>query len=315
MVKIISRFFAFCGEENRRRFHQSILLGVLQAIFEALKIPAIACMVRALLRGSVTWQDILLSLGIMLFSIIGSSLIKARSIMLQTEGGYDTCARKRVEIAEHMRYLPMGYFNEKSLGQITSVTTNVMENLENVATRVIMMVCEGLLTTSLIIVMLFFFDRRIALVLLAGFALFLFVNRFLQQAAGTMAVQKIDSDERVVEKVLEYLQGGTERCCLGQCQGKFRHGTDPDPPHERSESSGQADRSVHGGPVLLFLLPRVYGCPDGGRHGDLRFYCLCQPGDGRQLFRPSQGGGCECVKGAGDPGYAADGYHRGDDHA
>ena len=210
MVKIISRFFAFCGEENRRRFHQSILLGVLQAIFEALKIPAIACMVRALLRGSVTWQDILLSLGIMLFSIVGSSLIKARSIMLQTEGGYDTCARKRVEIAEHMRYLPMGYFNEKSLGQITSVTTNVMENLENVATRVIMMVCEGLLTTSLIIVMLFFFDRRIALVLLCGFGLFLFANRFLQKAAGTMAVQKIDSDERVVEKVLEYLQGMAE---------------------------------------------------------------------------------------------------------
>ena len=210
MVKIISRFFAFCGEENRRRFHHSILLGVLQAIFEALKIPAIACMVRALLRGSVTTQDILLTLGIMLFSIVSSSLVKARSMMLQTEGGYDTCARKRVEIAEHMRYLPMGYFNEKSLGQITSVTTNVMQNLENVATRVIMMVCEGLLTTSLIIVMLFFFDRRIALVLLCGFGLFLFANRFLQKAAGTMVVQKIDSDERVVEKVLEYLQGMAE---------------------------------------------------------------------------------------------------------
>ena len=210
MVKIISRFFAFCGEENRRRFHQSILLGVLQAFFEALKIPAIACMVRALLRGSVMSQDILLSFGIMLLSIVGSGLIKAKSIMLQTEGGYDTCAKKRVEIAEHMRYLPMGYFNEKSLGQITSVTTNVMENLENVATRVIMMVCEGLLTTALIIVMLFFFDWRIALVLLAGFALFLFANRFLQQAAGSMAGKKIDSDERLVEKVLEYLQGMAE---------------------------------------------------------------------------------------------------------
>jgi len=210
MVKIISRFFAFCGEENRRRFHQSILLGVLQAFFEALKIPAIACMVRALLWGSVTSQDILLALGIMLLSIVGAGLVKSRSVMLQTEGGYDTCARKRVEIAEHMRYLPMGYFNEKSLGQITSVTTNVMENLENVATRVIMLVCEGLLTTSLIIVMLFFFDWRIALVLLAGFALFLFANRFLQQAAGTLAGRKIDSDERLVEKVLEYLQGMAE---------------------------------------------------------------------------------------------------------
>ena len=210
MVKIISRFFAFCGEENRRSFHQSILLGVLQAFCEALKIPAIACMVRALLRGSVTSRDILLALGIMVLSIVGSGLIKAKSMMLQTEGGYDTCAKKRIEIAEHMRYLPMGYFNEKSLGQITSVTTNVMESLENVATRVIMMVCEGLLTTSLIIVMLFFFDWRIALVLLAGFGLFLFANRFLQQAAGTLAGRKVDSDERLVEKVLEYLQGMAE---------------------------------------------------------------------------------------------------------
>ena len=167
-------------------------------------------MARALLRGSVETEDILLSLGIMLLSILGSGLVKAKSTMLQTEAGYDTCAKKRVEIAEHMRYLPMGYFNENTLGQITSVTTNVMENLENVATRVVMLVCEGLLTTSLIIVMLFFFDWRIALVLLAGFALFLLENTFLQKAAGKLAGKKIKADEKLVEKVLEYLQGMAE---------------------------------------------------------------------------------------------------------
>ena len=210
MVRIIKDFFAFCGEENRHKFHTSILLGVLQAIFEALKIPAIACMVRALLRGNIETADILMALGIMLLSIIGSGLIKAKATMLQTEAGYGTCALKRVEIAEHMRYLPMGYFNENSLGQITSVTTNVMENLENVATRVVMLVCEGLLTTTFIIVMLLFFDWRIALVLLIGFMLFLFANSFLQKAAESLAVLKINADEKLVEKVLEYLQGMTE---------------------------------------------------------------------------------------------------------
>ncbi len=210
MVKIIGRFFKFCGEENRRKFHTSIVLAIFQAMFEALKIPAIACMVRALIRGNVTAQDILLSLGIMLLSIVGAGVMKAKSSMLQTEGGYDTCARKRVEIAEHMRYLPMGYFNENSLGQITSVTTNVMENLENVATRVVMLVCEGLLTTSLIIVMIFFFDWRIALVLLVGFALFMYANGYLQRGAGKLAGRKIDSDRTLVEKVLEYLQGMAE---------------------------------------------------------------------------------------------------------
>ena len=174
MVKVIRRFFDFCGATNRKKFVTSIWLGVLIALFEALKIPAIAVMMRALLpvelggNGGITTNDILLSLGIMLLSILGSGLAKAKATMLQTEAGYDTCAMKRIEIAEHMRYLPMGYFNENSLGQITSVTTNVMESLENVATRVVMMVAQGLLTTLLIIAMLAVFDWRVALVLLVG---------------------------------------------------------------------------------------------------------------------------------------------------
>ena len=210
MLKIIRKFFAFCGEENRKKFVASVWFGVIEALFGALKIPAVAVMVKALLSGSVETRDILLSFGIMLLSVVGSGLVKAKATMLQTEAGYDTCARKRVEIAEHMRYLPMGYFNKNSLGQIASVTTNVMENLENVATRVVMLVCEGLLTTSLIIVMLLFFDWRIALVLLAGFALFLLENTFLQRAAGKLAGKKIKADEKLVEKVLEYLQGMAE---------------------------------------------------------------------------------------------------------
>ena len=210
MLKVIRKFFAFCGEENRRKFITSIRLNVIQALFEALKIPAIAVMIRALMNGMVETKDILLSLGIMLISIAGSGLLKSKAVMLQTEGGYDTCAKKRVEIAEHMRYLPMGYFNANSLGQITSITTNIMESLENIATRVVMLVCDGLLTTLLIVVMLFFFDWRIACVLLCGFSLFLFANSRLRIASEKVSGKKIRADERLVEKVLEYLQGMTE---------------------------------------------------------------------------------------------------------
>ena len=164
MVKVIRRFFDFCGAANRKKFVASIWLGVLLALFEALKIPAIAVMMRAMLpvelggNGGITTKDILLSLGIMLLSILGSGLAKAKATMLQTEAGYDTCAMKRIEIAEHMRYLPMGYFNENSLGQITSVTTNVMENRENVATRAVMMGAPGQLATLLIVGMVSLLD-------------------------------------------------------------------------------------------------------------------------------------------------------------
>ncbi len=210
MIKILQKFFAFCGEDNRKKFHRSIILSVVQAVFSALRIPAIAVLLQACLEQKVTGKTIFLSGGIMLISILGMGLIKSRSSMLQTEAGYDTCADKRMEIAEHMRFLPMGYFNDNSVGSITSVATNTMQGLENVATRVVMLVCEGLLTTALIAVMLLFFDVRIALVLLAGFALFLAANHLLQSASEKVSEQKIAADREMVEQVIEYIQGITE---------------------------------------------------------------------------------------------------------
>ena len=105
-------------------------------------------MVKALIEDNVTGKTCLTCLGIMLVSVAGSGFIKTKATMLQTEGGYGTCAMKRMEIAEHLRYLPMGYYNANSLGRIMSVTTNTMQSLENVATRVVMIVCSGLLTTA-----------------------------------------------------------------------------------------------------------------------------------------------------------------------
>ena len=116
MIQIFRRFFDFCGKTNKRKFTKSIFLGVLKALFEALKIPAIAVTLQGVLSGNLTAQHILLSLGIMLFSIAGNAFTNYRSTMLQCEAGYGTCADKRIEIAEHLKYLPMGYFNQNSLG-------------------------------------------------------------------------------------------------------------------------------------------------------------------------------------------------------
>ncbi|MDO4649627.1 MAG: ABC transporter ATP-binding protein [Eubacteriales bacterium] len=210
MLKIMKKFFAFCGEENKKRFYRSIVFSIIQAVFGALRIPAIAIILNAALLGDITIKDILLSFGVMAISIVGIGIVKGKASMLQTEGGYLACAEKRIEIAEHMRFLPMGYFNQNSVGSITSVTTNTMQSLENVATRVVMLVCEGLLTTMMIALMLLLFDWRIALILILGFILFLLVNNRLQTASENISQQKMDADEKMVEQVLEYIQGITE---------------------------------------------------------------------------------------------------------
>lgn len=215
MFEILGRFFKFCDKENRNKFYGSIALGVVNSFFMALRIAAIAVMLQGLIRTLTagepfTVRTIWLSLGIMVFSITASIITKKTVTMWQTEGGYRTCAKKRIEIAEHLRYIPMGYFNKNSLGQITSVTTNTMELVGDVATRAVMLVMQGLLDSALIIVMIAFFDWRIALVALAGFCLFQFVNAFMRLAVRGVSEDKTRSDEDQVSKILEYIQGIAE---------------------------------------------------------------------------------------------------------
>ena len=210
MIQIFRRFFAFSGKENRHKFIRSIFLGVLKAIFEAMKIPAIAVTLHGVLSGDLTVQHILISFGIMLLSVAGNAFANYRSTMLQCEAGYGTCADKRIEIAEHLKYLPMGYFNRNSLGYITSVATNRMEALADVATRVVMMVTQGILTTIFVVLMILLFDLRIGGIAVMGVLLYFAINSLLQKKSKTIAPLKDSSDRKLVEKVLEYVQGIAE---------------------------------------------------------------------------------------------------------
>ena len=210
MFGILKKFFDFCGEENRRKFKISIALGVVQAIGEAMKIPAIMVILMAITRYDISAGYIWASLTIMAVSFAISFISKKQSTMLQTEGGYDTAAFKRIEIARHLRYLPMGYFNENSLGEITSVTTNTMENLGNVATRVVMLTTQGLLNTGIILLMLICFDWRIGAIGAAGTVLFLFLNSRMQRAGKSISARKVESDAQVVSETMEYIQGISE---------------------------------------------------------------------------------------------------------
>lgn len=210
MIKVIKKFLNFCQEENRKRFVTSIWLTLIQVLFEGLKVPAIYVLVKAVLEEQVTANTAVTCFCIMLASILGAAFCKNKSTLLQTRAGYGTCADKRIEVAEHLRYVPMGYFNANTLGQVISVTTNTMQSLENVATRVIMVVSNAVLSTSVILLLIFLFDFRIGLIALAGVLLFVIFNHLLIARSAKLAKNKFHADQNLVDKVIEYVQGITE---------------------------------------------------------------------------------------------------------
>ena len=210
MLKMIKKFFDFCSKEDRNKFYRSVFLGVLEAMFTAMKIPAAFFAIRAVIENTIDLRSVLTVIGLMLVSTLGKTVISRFSSMLQTEAGYDTCAMKRIEIGEHLRYLPMGYFIDTSLGHITSVATNTLEQTGDIATRAIMLVLQGSITTAVVALMMFAFDYRIGLISLAGIAVFLLINTWTNRSVARVADEKLSSDRDMVGVILEYIQGISE---------------------------------------------------------------------------------------------------------
>ena len=210
MIKELRDFFSFCVKENRNKFYAALVWGVLIAVCEAMKFPAIGLILMAYFDGALTTDAILTGFLILFGAAVVETEVRGKTTMLQCHAGYTECANKRIQIAEHLRYLPMGYFNKNSLGEITNVTTNIMELLGDIATRVVMLTTQGILNTALIVLLITVFDWRIGLICLTGVALFALVNHAMRHSSERVSGRKLEDDEAVVESVLEYIQGISE---------------------------------------------------------------------------------------------------------
>ena len=210
MFEILAKFFKFSGEENSKKFKLSIGIGLVEALASAMKIPAIMYILMGLIEKKSMDKYIFGSLVIMIIAIVVDVICKKISSVLQTEGGYNASAFMRIKIAEHLRYLPMGYFNSNSIGEIASVTTNTMEVLGDVASRVVMLTMQGILETTMIICMILIFDVRIGFISVVGVIVFFIINSMMQKAGKKDSEQKVQCDTELVNQIMEYVQGISE---------------------------------------------------------------------------------------------------------
>lgn len=210
MFEILAKFFRFSGKENENKFKLSIVIGLVEALASAMKIPAIMYVLIGLMSKESMGKYIIGSIAIMGIAVAVDIICKRFSTVLQTEGGYNASAFMRIKIAEHLRYLPMGYFNSNSIGEISSVTTNTMEVLGDIAARVVMLTTQGILETTMIVLMIFIFDWRIGLISAAGVFIFFVINSIMQKAGKSDSEKKVQCDTELISQIMEYIQGISE---------------------------------------------------------------------------------------------------------
>lgn len=206
MYGTLKKIFAFAGSKEGL-LKKSLLFAFLSGLFAALQFAALFIVVEALVSDNRDSRFIWISLGIMAVSLVGRIITTYFSTMEQTETGYCMVAEKRIHIGDRLRYIPMGYFNKNSIGNITAIVTTTLGDVENSAARVLVSVLGGFFNSVALVIVLVVFDWRIGLIAAVGVLLYLAAAELALRKSERLSGVRQHTQESLVESVLEYIQG------------------------------------------------------------------------------------------------------------
>ena len=206
MIEAFRKIWNFSGKEVGN-INKSVVVSIVNALLQMCQVGAIYLVVRGLTSGSMNANIAWLALVLVLVSIFGGAVASSYSKQLQTHAGYFMAADRRIAIADKLKSVPMGYFNESSLGQLSGVCTSVVGAIENMVPMVLVNILGGLITTAVFTVIILIFDWRIGLIVLAGVLVYLAVVSAMEKKSVAIAADTQKSQADLTEAVLENVQG------------------------------------------------------------------------------------------------------------
>lgn len=206
MISVFKKIWMFANEEQKN-IKKSIGLGLLNAIFHALQLYAIFVVLAALVTGNVGQNTAIGAVGLMLVSIVGKIITQYYSQLQRVHAGYFMAAGKRIQIGDKLKVVPMGYFNQNSLGNITAVATTILSDVETTAPVVLVTTLGGFINAIVFAIVILLFDWRIGLLVVAAMLLFLWVTSMMEKRTRRNAPLRQAAQETLVSAALETIQG------------------------------------------------------------------------------------------------------------
>jgi len=126
---------------------------------------------------------------------------------LQSAAGYMIFTDKRIELGDHLRRLPMGYFTSGNIGKISSVLSTDMVFIEEVAMSTLGNMMSYILSALILLVFMFFLDWHMGLIAAIVTLLASFVAKGMNQVSLKEAAARQEQSEHLTDAVLSFAEG------------------------------------------------------------------------------------------------------------
>lgn len=207
MLKIIRRVLRLSGNLSKRIWG-SFICGFLESMFGLLPIAAVFLVLIELQNGQpITGQTWGIVIGLIAGGLILRMIFKYLVYRLQSTAGFEFVARERIALGDQLRNVPMGFFHDNSVGDITATVTTDLNFLENYSMHILDKVTTGVLSMIVMAGCILAFDWRIGLIFVAGILLSFPIYSHMQKKGKALSAKRQKIQSEAVAATLEYVQG------------------------------------------------------------------------------------------------------------
>ncbi len=164
-------------------------------------------LLRPLMGQEISWARMWIYLG---FGILGAILVFLSSVNDYKKtyvASYMESEAIRTRVAEHIRKLPMSFFNNKNLSELT---TNIMGDCatsEHVLSHIIPQLCANAISIVIICLLLSLFDWRLSLTVFCTVPVAFLIITLSRRVQRSYGEKHVNSKLAASDQVQEYLEG------------------------------------------------------------------------------------------------------------
>ena len=206
MIEILKKIITFSKGEKKNLI-KGILAGFVQSLLKMCPIISISFVIQNIVNETATTQTAWIAVAVMIVGIVGQIVFNVRNTMNLTVAGYTMAANSRISIADHLKKMSMGYFNDNNLGKITSVATNSAEQINDNLTRCLLLLAQGVFMSSIIAISMFFLDYRMGIICVIGIILYFIMSSYQQKYSKKVSIKVVRQTQVLVSRILEYILG------------------------------------------------------------------------------------------------------------
>lgn len=206
MIALIHEIVQFTGK-HALRIRISYIFAFLKSFCAKMPYMTALFLINEFIKGSASLLICIISAAMLLAFLILQSVFTSLSNKFQATAGYDLFAEKRIEFGQHLRRLPMGYFTDGNIGEISTVLSSDMVFIEELSMQAIGECISDIFSQLILTAFLFVLHPLIGFTVLATEIIAATAAVPMKKESAESSGNRQETIKGMNAAVLEYAQG------------------------------------------------------------------------------------------------------------